>query len=410
MPHFSTWFAGRGRASARMAAEAKAIDPRPLLAFGLADVGRPRWTPRDVAALAREGYARNPVVYRCVRMVAEAAAAVPLAVFDDGARAPDHPLQRLLERPNPDGSGAELIETWLAGLQIAGSAYLEAAGDPDAPPAELYALRPDRVRVVTGPDGWPAAWTYDAGDGRVATLPRAADGWSPVLQLRLFNPLDDHYGQSPLEACACAVDVHNAGSAWNKALLDNAARPSGALVHSGGAGERLTPEQFERLKAELADAHAGAAAAGRPLLLDGGLDWKPMMLSPAEMDFAELKHSAAREIALAFGVPPQLLGIPGDATYSNYKEANAAFWRSSAAPLAARAARALEGWLAPRFDPEPGRLRIVPDLDAVPAFADDRTALWARLDAATFLSPDERRRMAGLGAPPEGEPSAEDEA
>ena len=407
MPHLPTWLAGRGRASARVS-DAKA-DPRPLLAVGFADAGRPRWTPRDLSALAREGYARNPVVYRCVRMVAEAAAAIPLAVFDAGVRAPDHPLQRLLDRPNPDGRGAELIETWLAGLQIAGSAYLEAAGDPDAgPPAELYALRADRVRVVPGPDGWPLAWTYDAGDGRIATLPRAADGWSPVLQLRLYNPLDDHYGQSPLEACAYAVDVHNAGSAWNKALLDNSARPSGALVHSGGA--QLTAEQFERLKAELAGAHAGAAAAGRPLLLDGGLDWKPMMLTPAEMDFAELKHSAAREIALAFGVPPQLLGIPGDATYSNYKEANAAFWRSSAAPLAARAARALEGWLAPRFEPEPGRLRIVPDLDAVPAFADDRAALWARLDAASFLTPDERRRMAGLGAPAEDAPSAEDEA
>ncbi len=400
MPPIRAWFAGPRRAAAPP--EAKAT--RPALFASFSEPGRPRWTPRDLSALAREGYARNPVVYRCVRMVAKAAASLPLAVFDRGARAPDHPLQRLLDRPNGEAGGAELMESWLSALQIAGSAYLEAVGDDGAPPAELYPLRPDRVRVVPGPDGWPAGWTYDAaGDGRGRPVAPAADGWSPVLSLRLYNPLDDLYGQSPLEACAFAVDVHNAGSAWNKALLDNSARPSGALVFSGG--ERLTPEQFERLKAELGEAHTGAAAAGRPLLLDGGLDWKPMALTPAEMDFAELKHAAAREIALAFGVPPQLLGIPGDATYSNYKEATSAFWRATVAPLAQRAARALEGWLAPRFDPEPGALRIAPDLDGAPAFADDRAALWTRLDAASFLTPAERRRMAGLGADPDAERS-----
>ena len=396
MPDLRAWLGARPRAPDAKAAAG------PLAAFAFSEGGAARWTPRDLPALAREGYGRNPVVYRCVRMVAEAAAALPLAVFEGGARAPDHPLQRLLDRPNPDGNGADLMESFFSGLQIAGSAYLEAAGEPRAAPSELYPLRPDRMAAVPGPDGWPAAWLYEA-DGLTTTLPRGADGWSPVLQLKLFNPLDDLYGQSPLQACAYAVDVHNAGSAWNKALLDNSARPSGALVYVGAPGERLSADQFERLKAELADAHTGAAAAGRPLLLEGGLDWKPMALTPAEMDFAEAKHSAAREIALAFGVPPQLLGIPGDATYSNYKEATNAFWRATAAPLAQRAARALEGWLAPRFEAAPGALKVAVDLDAAPAFADERAALWARLDAASFLTPQERRRLAGLGAAPDGE-------
>ena len=115
-------------------------------------------------------------------------------------------------------------------------------------------------------------------------------------------------------------------------------------------------------------------------------------LSPAEMDFTEGKHAAAREIALAFGVPPQLLGIPGDATYANYREANAAFWRGTVVPLAERAARALTGWLAGKF---PGA-RIAPDLDAVPALSAERDALWSRLETASFLTDAERRRLAGL--------------
>jgi HK97 family phage portal protein len=213
------------------------------------------------------------------------------------------------------------------------------------------------------------------------------------MQLKLFHPTDDWYGFSPLEAAAFAIDVHNASGAWNKALLDNAARPSGALVYGARDGERLTAEQFEALKAQLADGHAGAANAGRPLLLEGGMDWKAMSLSPSEMDFIAGKHAAAREIALAFGVPPQLLGIPGDATYANYREANAAFWRGTVIPLVRKAAGALTGWLGQRF---PGCV-VEPDLEAVPALQPERDALWARLNAATFLTEEERRRMAGVG-------------
>ena len=199
MPHLPAWLAGRGRSSLR-APDVKA--ERPPFAVSLAALGPARWSGRDPATLAREGYARNAVVYRCVRMVAEAAASIPLAVFDRGVRAPDHPLQRLLDRPSPDASGVDLLESWLAGLQIAGSAYLQCQGPDEGPPSELYPLRADRVRPVAGADGWPAAWSYDTGDGRPLTMPRPQ-----VLQLTLYNPLDDLPGQSPLTACAAAVDA-----------------------------------------------------------------------------------------------------------------------------------------------------------------------------------------------------------
>ena len=382
------WLTGRMRPP-----ETKDSRVGPLIA--LTGAGRPRWTPRDYAHLASEGFGKNAVAYRCVRMIAEAAASTPLVVFEDGVRADDHPLARLLARPNPEQSGADLLEGLYAALQTAGNAYLEAAGDDE--PEELWSLRPDRMKVVPGPQGWPAAWEYSV-DGRSVRIARRANGWSPVMHLKLFHPTDDHYGFSPLEAAAFAIDVHNASGAWNKALLDNAARPSGALVYGGKDGERLTAEQFDLLKAELSDMHRGTANAGRPLLLEGGLDWKPMSWTPADMDFIAGKHAAAREIALAFGVPPQLLGIPGDATYANYREANVAFWRGTVIPLVRKAAGALTGWLGARF---PG-CRIEADLDGVAALQVERDALWARLGAASFLTDEERRRMAGLGARVEG--------
>jgi HK97 family phage portal protein len=376
-----------GRRGRTAAPEIK--DSRAGALIALTGAGRPRWTPRNYADLASEGFTKNPVVYRCVRMIAEAAASTQLRVFAGGERADDHPLARLLARPNPEQSGAEWLEALYGALQTAGNAYVEAIGE--GPPDELWSLRPDRMAVVPGRGGWPEAWEYSV-DGRSVRIRRDADGWMPVMQLKLFHPTDDYYGLSPLEAAAFAIDVHNASGAWNKALLDNSARPSGALVYGGKDGERLTAEQFAALRVELGDTYSGTANAGRPLLLEGGLDWKPMSLSPADMDFIAGKHAAAREIALAFGVPPQLLGIPGDATYANYREANAAFWRGTVVPLVRKTAGALTGWLAPRF----GDVRIEADLETVPALQGERDALWARLETASFLTDEERRRMAGV--------------
>ena len=380
------WPWGRRRMSAPEIKDSRA---GPMIA--LTGAGQARWTPRDYASLATEGFGRNAVAYRCVRMIAEAAASAPLAVFVDGSRDDEHPAARLLRKPNPEQSGPEWLEAIYGALQTAGNAYVEAVGEEE--PQELWSLRPDRVRIVPGRAGWPEAYEYAVG-GRSVRIGREADGWMPVMQLKLFHPTDDHYGFSPLEAAAFAIDVHNSSGAWNKALLDNAARPSGALVFSSKDGERLSETQFAALKAELGEAHMGAVNAGRPLVLEGGLDWKPMAMSPADMDFIAGKHAAAREIALAFGVPPQLLGIPGDATYANYREANAAFWRGTVIPLARKTAGALTGWLGGRFE----GIRVEPDLDAVPALQPERDALWARLSTASFLTDEERRRMAGVGA------------
>jgi HK97 family phage portal protein len=117
-----------------------------------------------------------------------------------------------------------------------------------------------------------------------------------------------------------------------------------------------------------------------------------MSLSPSDMDFVEAKNGAAREIALAFGVPPQLLGIPGDNTYANYREANLAFWRQTVLPLVRKTASALSAWLAPAFD----GATIELDAANIDALSADRDAHWARISAATFLSDAEKRRALGI--------------
>jgi HK97 family phage portal protein len=370
--------------------EAKASRTARVIRF---EAGAPaRWTPRDYAALAREGFAKNAIVHRAVKAIADNVGQCVFLAYEGTRLADPHPLTDLLRRPNPRQEGAAFLENLAAHLLIAGNAYVEAVALGGTDVRELYCLRPDRLRVVPGPDGWAAAYDYVVGS-RSVRFEQVGDV-PPILHLSLFNPLDDHYGLGALEAAAMAVDTHNAAAAWNKALLDNSARPSGALVYDAAEGGILSDNQYERLKAQLEARHEGARHAGRPMILEGGLDWKPMSLTPKDMDFLDAKHAAAREIALAFGVPPMLLGIPGDNTYANYREANIALWRNAVLPLAGRIGSALAHWLSPAFG---DGITLAVDTDRLEALAADRAALWERVSAADFLTVNEKREMVGFG-------------
>ena len=377
------------------APEAKASRTAQVLAFESG--GRARWTPRDYAALAREGYLTNAIVHRAVRLIAENAASCGFLLYEGAQEREAHPLLQLLSRPNARQDGASFFEALYAHMLLAGNAYVEAVvlGDEVR---ELYTLRPDRMKVVPGHDGWAEAYDYSVA-GRSVRFDQLAMSVPPILHLTFFHPLDDHYGLAPVEAAAVALNTHNSASAWNKALLDNAARPSGALVYSGPEGAVLSDQQFDRLKRELTDTYQGAVNAGRPLLLEGGLDWKAMSLTPKDMDFLDAKNSAAREIALAFGVPPMLLGIPGDNTYANFQEANRVFWRQTVLPLASRVGGAIAHWLSPQFGEG---LRIVVDSDRIDALASDRAALWDRIANAPFLTLNEKREATGYAPVEDG--------
>lgn len=378
------------------AMETKASATGRLAGWGIS--GRVRWSPRDAVSLTRTGFLANPIGFRAVKLVAEAAAALPLVCQDTERRFDQHPLLDVINRPNPTQGRAEFLEAVYGHMMLSGNAYLEAVPGAEKMPAELHVLRADRMAVVPGADGWPMGYDYTVGARSHRFDMRGA--LPPICHLRAFHPQDDHYGLSPLQAAAVAVDVHNAASHWSKALLDNAARPSGAIVYKGVDGQgTLSADQYDRLVNEIEANHQGAHNAGRPMLLEGGLDWKPMGFSPSDMEFHQTKEAAAREIAIAFGIPPMLLGIPGDATYANYQEANRAFYRLTVLPLAAKVIADISYWLA-NFAGEAVELRI--DQDQIPALAAERDQQWARVAQAAFLTDAEKRRLLGLPALAEG--------
>lgn len=339
---------------------------------------------------AHEGYQKNVVVFQAINKTADAVANIPwVARAPNGDELDSHPMLDLIRRPNPMQSGAEFMRALVGFYRIAGNAYIERVMVRGAP-RELYTLRPDRMKIHPSPTGMPSGYTYTVNqDNKAAWEANPVTGQSDIRHLATFNPLDDYYGMSPLMAGAYAVDQHNETMEHIQSLLQNGASPSGAMEVD--KEKVLSDEEFNRLKAEIDEKYSGSSNAGRPMLLEGGMKWTQMGLSPADMAIIETKYSAARDVSLDLGVPPLLLNIPGDSTYSNYKEARLAFYEETAIPLAQYIRDELNAWLSPFF----GGVTLDLDLDQIPAIAEKRMELWTMADQATDLTINERRQMKG---------------
>ena len=338
----------------------------------------------------KEGYENNAIVQRCVRILSDSAGNTPIIIGSNEK-------EKISSLIYSNRCGQSLLETIASHLILHGNAYIQIVmGDDDRPPL-LYPLRPDRVQIIPDSRGWPMRYDYRVGEQVEHIDACDALGRLQIIHIKSFHPSDDHYGLGCLCAAAQSIRVHNAATRWNKSILENAARPSGALVYDNGDNAvPLSDVQFDRLRSEMENSFSGSNNAGRPMLLEGGLKWQAMSLSPADMDFVELKATTARDIALAFGVPPMLLGIPGDNSYANYREANRALWRLTILPLMGKILLALEHGLSSGALPWFDDISLCVDLDQVSALSEDRERLWSQISSADFLNNEEKRAMLGL--------------
>lgn len=360
-------------------------------------VGQPVWTPRRYDALADQAYVRNPVGYRCTRLIAEAAASVPMLLMRKKDELEEHPLLDLLATPGPMVGGKQLMEAFFAYLLLEGNAYLEGVAPfENRPFRELWALRPDRMKVVPGAKGLPQGYTYEVNGQTIRWDVDVVSGRSAIYHLREFHPLNDWYGLSRAEPGLYGIDRHNEASKHNKALLQNGARPSGALIFKpvtiNGQQQSAPPEVIKAAETRLQDEHVEIAHRGRPMVLGGNIDWQEMGLSPKDMDFAGGKDDAARDACHAFGVPHELI-VPGGATYNNRAMARLELYESTVLPLLDRALEGFNAWLVPRYG---DGLRLVPDLDRVSALEPRRETkrkAAADLYKAGLLKRDEAREM-----------------
>lgn len=344
---------------------------------------------------AINSYRQNVIVYRCVNLIAQSASHVPWIVMKNRGSYNDiitqHPIYKLLKRPNPEKAGADFFSETIANKLLFGNAYILSTAKDKSPPQEIYLLPPQSTEVVIEKN-YSVAYRYQSITGERMYPIDNISRMSKVLHLKNYHPTNKYYGLSCLEAAAIPIELHLQITKWNNALLKNGARPSGALVIKDSNGY-LTEEQFERLQKQIYENYTGSSNSSKPLLLEGGLDWREMSINPKDMDFIESKNSAAREIALAFGVPPQLLGINGDNTYSNMQEARLALWEETLIPLLDKLSDALGNWLSYWYQEE---ITIDFDRDSISALAEKRENIWSKISAASFMTINEKRAIVGL--------------
>lgn len=349
---------------------------------------------------AQEGYKENAIVYRCVNEVANGAASIPFCVYQGDIKLDSHPLISLLGRPNPLQAGVEYFQSLYSYLLLSGNSYA-LQQTANGMPTELHILRPDRIEIEPSSTAIPKAYKYKIGQEVIRTYPAdPKTGGAEVKHFKFWNPLDDYLGLSPLSAASISIDQNNMVSKHNIALLANGARPSGAIVFkpSDDAGNRtmLTDGQRDQLQSDLANRFKGVNNAGRPMLLEGDFEWKEMGMSPKDMDFLAQANMTAKDIALCFGVPSQLIGIPDAQTYANVQEARLALYEETIIPLARRVESDLNEWLVPAFGDD---ITVKYDIDAIPAMTERRRRVYENVTSAVrdgIISRNEARERLGL--------------
>jgi len=387
-------------------------------------------------ALARVSYLRNPTVYGCVSTIAQACATVPWVVYEfgrtsqskarrimslsthqkaflrsqDTARYPrlrraleqteitDHPLLKLLERPNESQAQGDYVEQLISYWLISGNAYekfLAPTGGPNrGRPIEMWNLRPDRVSIM--PSTNPAVGIV--GGYEYTVNGKKEDPFDPksVIHHKFFHPVDDFYGMSPLQAAIRAWQTENIGADWNYALLNNAGRTSGALV----AATTVADDVYERLKREIQESYVGAKNAGTPMFLEGGIKWEPMGLTPMELDFLDGMRDAAIRICRVYHLAPEIIGVPDAKTYNSLAEARKAMWHEACLPLLDRLRDSYNQRVAPLFGE---RIFVDYDRDQIDAIQEDQGKVWDKLNRTRFLSTNEKRVAAGYETYDDGE-------
>lgn len=369
--------------------------------IALFDNNAPTYSPARYQSFAVEGYEKNAYVYACLMKYMNACAGLPWGLYrrgNDGRKLVerDGALNRLLLRPNPQQSRRAWMREGMLYWSLGGHYYVHGVSVSDGRITELYNFRPDRVEIKAASGPYAALHEVDTylytKDSTSKPVPYSPE---QILHILDPHPRDDYYGLSSMTPSSRSIDQNNASKDWDVSLLQNAARPSGALV----TDSTLNDEQFERMVRESNQSDIGPRNAGHLMVLDGGMKFVSMSMNPSDMDWANGIVLSAREIAIARRTPPEMLFDTQNKVFGTYREARKAYYEEAILPDMEYFRDEINRWLMPRFD---DRYEFDFDRDAIEALQDDRDALWKSVGDAWWLTIDEKRAKLGLNALPNG--------
>lgn len=361
-------------------------------------LGRAVETPINFENLSKHGYSKNVVVYTAISKITSSSKGVGWVLYARKGNKlneiEQHPFLDLWNNPNPLQDLSSFIESLIGFYMITGNSYLELIKPLGVSKGELWPVRPDHVRIVAGSKGYPSKYVIKAGGKEYYYDVDPVNFKCSIKHLKMFNPVDLWYGLSPLSSAMLAIDQNNSGNKWNLSLLQNSATPSGVLtVETTDANPRgeLSDKKYDQLQKDIDDRFTGQRNAGRPMLLEGGLKWTSIALSPKDMDFVNNKSTTATDICLALGVPPELMGY-GAKTFANYKEARLAFTEETILPVLSAVRDFINKYILPDYGEN---LYLDFDKDTIEALVEKREARYTTLANANFLKINEKREAAG---------------
>jgi HK97 family phage portal protein len=362
---------------------------------------QPVWS-RFKTDVAADFFANIDTVYSCVDVISSGASQAQFRVVNsqNEKEVPNHPAIELLSRPAPEMDQGSLLYGFGAWKLIGGNSYLFYNNGDDEnyrdPPTEINILRADRMKPVAGTIGL-IGYEYEA-NGQKRIFPvDVVSGASNVQHSKFFNPTDDFFGLSPMQAASKNIDIYDDSLTWNRSILKNAGRLSGLLKWMGDGDP--TPDQVAAIKKEF-EQYKGAKNAGG-VMFGNRLEFQEMSLTPKDMEYLAGKNMTMKDIARVYKVPPILLNIGSDATFSNMAEARLALWDEAVIPLLKCFVNELNASLMPRYGNTTDKLELV--LDSVTSLEPRRESLWKRARESDFLTINERRRMVGFDPVDDGD-------
>ena len=276
-------------------------------------------------------------VYACVRILSEAVASLPLHMYrynDTGGKekALAHPLYGILhDEPNPEMSAFSFRETLMAHLLLWGNAYAQVIRNGRGEVVSLYPLMPDRMNVDRDACG-RLFYEYTRSDGDTRTLGgKSTVTLSPSDVLHIPGlGFDGLVGYSPIAMAKQAIGMGLACDEYGASFYQNGAQPGGVLEHPG------VVKDPKRVRESWNAIYQGSANAHRVAVLEEGMAYKPISISPEQAQFLQTRKFQIEEIARIFRVPPHMVGDLDKSSFSNIEQQSLEFVKYSLSPWITR--------------------------------------------------------------------------